>query len=621
MLRGVLDEDGPLVVFVHGIGGVGKSALLGSFVQDARASGAVVVVLDGGAIEPTPRAFLAALPRSRGDRSLLPSAPARRLAALGPRVVLAIDRYEALLPLDAWLRRDFLPLLDDSVRVVLAGRDPPAAAWSVGWGGLFRSLRLGSLPSADAERLLAEYGVAGGEATEINRLARGHPLALRIAAASLVAGGGQVSVRTSTTVMVRELTELYLARLDRDTREALEAASVVRRPTVSLLAAMLPAVDPLAAFERLAGLPFVDLDRDGLVLHDTVREVVARNLGAADPDGTRALRIAAWRQIQDEVARAGRGELGRYTADLLYLVQDRHLRESWFPIAAAPHVVETARADDLQSVLEISRRSMPGAPVSLLEAWWRHAPWAFHVARDESGRVRGFMGLSDPEILPRALVDVDHVIRRWRDHLRASPLPKGQRSIGHHFQRTDPGDPQQTLVESALLMHLYRTWMELRPALRRYYGSTSLSDEVRPPTLPGLWALPGGPVSIPEGTRYPFVVDFGPKSVDGWLAHLIATELGVLTEPILDVAQGQLVLDGHRVNLTRLELGVCRHLVDRSGEVVERAELMREVWGYADEGGSNVIEVAVRAVRRKLGDRAWMIETVRGVGYRFIESR
>ena len=49
---------------------------------------------------------------------------------------------------------------------------------------------------------------------------------------------------------------------------------------------------------------------------------------------------------------------------------------------------------------------------------------------------------------------------------------------------------------------------------------------------------------------------------------------------------------------------------------MERAALLRDVWGYDWTGGSNVVEVVVSSLRRKLGDDAGTIETVRGVGYR-----
>ena len=52
----------------------------------------------------------------------------------------------------------------------------------------------------------------------------------------------------------------------------------------------------------------------------------------------------------------------------------------------------------------------------------------------------------------------------------------------------------------------------------------------------------------------------------------------------------------------------------RSGEVVSKAEIIDHVWDFAYDGGDNVVEVHVSALRRKLG--ASVVETVRGGGYR-----
>ena len=60
-LLGTLEEGGQLVVFVHGIAGVGKSTLLEAFAGDARNRGATVVRIDCRSIEPTERGFLEAL--------------------------------------------------------------------------------------------------------------------------------------------------------------------------------------------------------------------------------------------------------------------------------------------------------------------------------------------------------------------------------------------------------------------------------------------------------------------------------------------------------------------------------------------------------------------------------
>ena len=51
-----------------------------------------------------------------------------------------------------------------------------------------------------------------------------------------------------------------------------------------------------------------------------------------------------------------------------------------------------------------------------------------------------------------------------------------------------------------------------------------------------------------------------------------------------------------------------------AGQVLSREQLLAHVWGYDYDPGSNVVEVYVRYLRRKLGEDA--IETVRGMGYR-----
>lgn len=59
------------------------------------------------------------------------------------------------------------------------------------------------------------------------------------------------------------------------------------------------------------------------------------------------------------------------------------------------------------------------------------------------------------------------------------------------------------------------------------------------------------------------------------------------------------------------------YLNQRHGTVVERVDLLRDVWGYDIAGGSNVLEANVKSLRRTLGDRSTSIETIRGLGYRF----
>jgi DNA-binding response OmpR family regulator len=86
----------------------------------------------------------------------------------------------------------------------------------------------------------------------------------------------------------------------------------------------------------------------------------------------------------------------------------------------------------------------------------------------------------------------------------------------------------------------------------------------------------------------------------------------------LDLSRRLCTLDGVPVELTPREFSILEYLMRRCGDVVPKTEILEHVWDFAYEGGDNVVEVHVSALRRKLGTSA--IETVRGGGYR-MESR
>ena len=247
--------------------------------------------------------------------------------------MLVLDTYEILRLLDSWVRLAFAPALRDNTRLVLAGREPPIASWyaTPGWSELVRSVRLGNLDDGEADELLTRAGLDAADAHRVNRLARGHPLSLELAAAAVRARPDVELDDIALQAVLDELTGLYLDGLDGSTRAALDAASVVRRITLSLLEAMLPDRAPQDVFERLRALPFVQLGHDGLVVHDTIRETVARALRGFDPVAHRRYRAAAWQKLRSELPTVPPADLWRYTADMLYLIENPAVREAFFP--------------------------------------------------------------------------------------------------------------------------------------------------------------------------------------------------------------------------------------------------------------------------------------------------
>jgi hypothetical protein len=535
--------------------------------------------------------------------------------------VLVLDTVERLRLLDDWLRRAFIPSLPQHVRVVLAGRERPDRAWVASYGELLIELPLGNLAASDVETLLPRLGVSRSDVPRVNRVARGHPLSLQLAASALAARPDLPLEQVATTAVVDQLAGLYLNGLDPTTRRTLDAAALVRRPTRSLLRAMLSDIDPDEAFTRLEALPFTQLGSDGLALHDTVHDAVDAALRATDPERRRLLRTAAYRHLRSELRTAQPADLWRATADMLYLIDNPVIREGFFPPAEQRYAVEPAAEHDGPAVAAIAARHEPPATADLLAAWFNAVPESFRVARDRRGDVAGVIALCESSDVPVRLLDRDPAAAIWRGDLRRRPVRREERVVFVRWLLSRDHGESPSPAQAALWVDAKRAYMELRPHLRRMYTTLRRPEVFAPMLEPlGFTALDHADVVIGDATYHSLVLDFGPRSVDGWLATLVAGELDLHDEPLLDTAARHLRLGDRRIPLTELELALLTHLYEREGQAVPRAQLLRDVWGDQWQGGSNVIDVAVSALRRKLGDHASIIETVRGVGYRMRSS-
>jgi DNA-binding response OmpR family regulator len=118
------------------------------------------------------------------------------------------------------------------------------------------------------------------------------------------------------------------------------------------------------------------------------------------------------------------------------------------------------------------------------------------------------------------------------------------------------------------------------------------------------------------------------------IAELVARVRSLLRRsrltPRPPLAIGELVLDpercavtraGERVPLTETEFRLLEHLVRQAGRTVTRREVLEIVWGYDFDPGTNIVDVTIGRVRRKLErtGASPLIHTVRGIGYRLGE--
>src|SRR5262249_53423988 len=150
------------------------------------------------------------------------------------------------------------------------------------WDGMFQSIKLGPLSRDEAESLLLQCGVSETDTQQVILFTHGHPLALKLAAATITERPDLNLKEVESQQVVTELTRLYMADVpDPASRVMLEASSVIRRTTHALLGAMLPDIAPNDAYDRLQTLPFVDSASDGLMIHDLVQEAIATRLRSA----------------------------------------------------------------------------------------------------------------------------------------------------------------------------------------------------------------------------------------------------------------------------------------------------------------------------------------------------
>ncbi len=600
-LQRVLDADGPRVAFVYGVAGIGKSALLNAFASGVRASGTDVWEIDCAAIDPTESSFRAAL-HAAGWQP-------------GSAGVVLVDTYEMFRIADPWLRHELVAASSTALRFVIAGRDAPMLEWSTEQGrvGGLQILPLAGLPDEAARAFLADARVADDHVDMICRIARGHPLSLRLAAEADVA---HMPIDEVGPRVVATLATAFRAGLDDEGRRLLDAASVPRRVTRGVLEAM-ATDDADAAMERLGALSFVDETAEGLRLHDAVQAAVSARLRALEPERFRELRSAAWRHLQRETRRAGAGELTRFTADLLFLIDNPFVREAMFPATAHAYSVESSREEDAEALRALWHELEIPEGASVLDAWLQRCPAAVRSVRDRTGAVVGCSIVAEWRDIPPSLERADPVVAAWSRHAARNPLPPGQRTLTHRRWLAAGTGEGPSGVQAAALLDVKRDYFRLRPHLGRLY----LGVRDPQPFLDALrtlgFRLFDEPAEVGGEPFHLAALDFGADSVDGWLSRIAAAELGESDQPFLDARDRSVDVGGARIALSPLEFGVLSTLAAHPATPVSRADLLREVWGTSYDGGSNTVDVVVRSLRRKLGAVADRIETVRGVGYRF----
>ncbi|GAA2151601.1 AAA ATPase-like protein [Humibacillus xanthopallidus] len=375
-----------VVVFVHGPGGCGKTALLRQFAHVSRTAGATVTSVDARELPPVAEALASALSPDG-------------LPAPGSRSVILVDSFELMAPLEGVLRDQLLPALPADSLVVLASQRPPGPGWLAdpGWSQLISVFALGNLSPAESNAFLAARGIPDDRRAPVVRFTGGHPLALALVAETLL-NRGDFDPSGSPDVIGTLVEQFVQVVPSPRHRRALEACALVRQLTEPLLAALLgePAdgAEAAAQFDWLRRLPCVDHGRAGLYLNDLAKAVIAADLQWRDPDLFTEMHRLARQYYLDRLAVASTSDHAALLMDLMFLHPE--LRPFLRPAdatAAGALSTRPANPSDREPIVEMVRRHEGPESADHALHWLETAPQAWQVVSDATDLVVGALCL------------------------------------------------------------------------------------------------------------------------------------------------------------------------------------------------------------------------------------
>ena len=97
----------------------------------------------------------------------------------------------------------------------------------------------------------------------------------------------------------------------------------------------------------------------------------------------------------------------------------------------------------------------------------------------------------------------------------------------------------------------------------------------------------------------------------------LATNVIQIEDIVLDISKKQVTKSKELINLTGKEYEVLEYLMKNKGSILSRDQILNHVWDYNYEGASNIVDVIIKNIRKKLsnGEDSTIIHTKRGLGY------
>jgi hypothetical protein len=217
-------------------------------------------------------------------------------------------------------------------------------------------------------------------------------------------------------------------------RAALEASSLVRLLTESLLSALLKQDDVHELFHWLRDLSFMEIDRRGIFPHDLTREALTADVRWRNPDWFAELHHRARGYYMAHIKTATSQEQRQILSDLVYLHRENPSVKPFFLWQESGTVFTDAfRPDDAEELAEMVERHEGPESAALAIHWFSRQPENVSVLRGPSGQPVGFLARVSLEATSAADRRLDPAVEAAWQVLNRNPLRSGETAILFRF--------------------------------------------------------------------------------------------------------------------------------------------------------------------------------------------
>jgi hypothetical protein len=492
-------EPNFVVLHIFGPGGVGKTTLLQEFGLICEQLTIPFAYLDVRDVEPSPDAFASALKKVVGAP---PEVSLQDHLGAHPRFVVLVDTYEALTPLDDWMREVFLPRLPENTLVVLAGRQAPSAAWRAdpGWQSLTHTISLRNLESSESVNYLSRRQVPDDQHRAVLDFTHGHPLALSLIADVFAQRPDFRFQPEDVPNIVKLLVTQFVQKVPGPAhRAALEACALVRLTTESLLAEMLAVEDTNELFEWLQGLSFIERGQEGVFPHDLAREALATDVRWRNPEWYAELHKRARKHYFDHFQQTTGPVQQRILTDYIFLHRDNPLVKPFFEWQVGVSIIaDSMQHGDLSVLVEMVKRHEGDESARLASYWLSRQSNNVLVMRDSQRNPAGFVLMLALQQTTPDDTSVDPAVRAAQAYLQNhTPLRPGEAATMFRFWMAHDTYQVVGLVQTQIFVNMVRHYL-LTPRLAFTFLPCSDAD---------FWSQPFAYADLSRLQQVDFTID------------------------------------------------------------------------------------------------------------------